>query len=112
YFEKLGVNLLFGYSTNRTADLLFLPVKLKDGISFDKNILKSEQIINKVGSFSTKSSWNSIYTLWLIVAIVLIGVFNKKCRLAYFFITAIFSLFLVTVSVYSNHSELQFNALI
>lgn len=112
YFEKLGINLLFGYSTNKQTDLMFLPIKLKDGISFDKNILKSEKIINKVDNTNTKNSLNSIYTLWLIVAIVLIGIFNKKCRWAYFFVTAVFSLFLVAVSVYSNHYELQFNALI
>jgi len=112
YFEKLGINLLFGYSTNKQADIMFLPVKLKDGISFDKNILKSEKIINKVDNINPKNSLNSIYTLWVIAIIALIGVFNKKCRLTYFFVTAIFSLFLVAVSVYSNHSELQFNALI
>ena len=91
---------------------MFLPIKLKDGITFNKNILKSEQIINKVDNTNTKSSLNSIYTLWVIVVIALIGVLNKNFRLVYFFITAIFSLFLVAVSVYSNHSELQFNALI
>ena len=112
YFEKLGINLLFGYSTNKQADLMFLPVKLKNGISFDKNIQKSEKSINKVDDANTKNSLNSIYTLWIIVAITLIGNFNKKCRLTYFFVTAIFSLFLVAVSVYSNHSELQFNSLI
>lgn len=112
YFEKLGINLLFGYSTNKTSDLMFLPVKLKDAITFNKNILKSEQIINKVDNTNTKSSLNSIYTLWIIVVIVLIGIFNKKSRLVYFFMTAIFSLFLVAVSVYSNHAELQFNALV
>lgn len=112
YFEKLGINLLFGCSTNKQADLMFLPVKLKDGISFDKNILKSEKIINTVDNTNAKSSLNSVYILWIIVAVALIGIFNKKCRWVYFFIIAIFSLFLVAVSVYSNHSELQFNALI
>lgn len=112
YFEKLGINLLFGYSTNKKADLMFLPVKLKDGITFNKNILKSEQIINKVDNISGRSSLNSIYTLWVIVVIALLGIFNKKCRLIYFFITAVFSLFLLGVSVYSNHAELEFNALI
>jgi len=112
YFEKLGINLLFGYSTNNQADLMFLPVKLKDGISFDKSILKSEKTINKVEDANSKHSLNSVYTLWIIVVATLIGVFNRKCRFTYFFITAIFSLFLVAVSVYSNHSELQFNALI
>lgn len=112
YFEKLGINLLFGYPTNKTADLMFLPVKLKDGIAFNKNILKAEQTINKVNNINIKSSLNSIYTLWFVVAIALIGLLNKKSRLIYFFVSAVFSLFLIAVSVYSNHAELQFNALI
>lgn len=112
YFEKLGINLLFGYSTNKQVDLMFLPVKLKNGISFDKNILKSEKSINKVDNSNDSSALNSIYTLWLIVAIALLGIFNRKSRLIYFLLTAVFSLFLVAVSVYSIHSELQFNALI
>lgn len=112
YFEKLGINLLFGYSTNKNSDLMFLPVKLKDGISFDKNILKSEKIINKVSNTSTKSLLNSMYTLWIIVGIALIGALNKKYTLFYFLLSALFSIFLVAVSVYSTHAELQFNALI
>ena len=112
YFEKLGINLLFGYPTNKTADLMFLPVKLKDGIAFNKNILKAEQTINKVNNINIKSSLNSIYTLWFVFAIALVGLFNKKSRLIYFFVSAVFSLFLMAVSVYSNHVELQFNALI
>ena len=112
YFEKLGINLLFGYATNKDADLMFLPVKLKDGIAFNKSILKSQQIINKVDNSSDSSTLNSIYTLWIVVLIALIVSFNKECRLIYFFVTTVFSLFLVVVSVYSNHAELQFNALI
>ncbi|MEG1021145.1 MAG: hypothetical protein RSE50_06495, partial [Myroides sp.] len=46
------------------------------------------------------------------VVLALLGVLNKKCRIAYFLTTTVFSLFLVAVSVYSNHAELQFNALI
>lgn len=111
YFEKLGINLLFGYPTNKETDLMFLPVKLKDGIVANKNILKKQQTLNTV-SIQKISSLNSIYTLWLVVLVALIGVFNKKCRIIYFFITAIFSVFLVAVSVYSTHAELQFNALI
>ncbi len=111
YFEKLGINLLFGYATNKQADLIFLPVKLKDGITFNKNILKSQETLNTVTNTSA-NNLNSVYTLWVIVAVVFVGVFNKKCRLVYFSLTALFSLFLVAVCVFSNHVELQFNALI
>lgn len=111
YFEKLGINLLFGYPTNKKADLMFLPVKLKNGINFNTHILKSEHVINKV-TVNNDTSLNTVYTLWGIVVLLAFGVFNKKFRLFYFLVTSVFSLFLLAVSIYSNHAELQFNALI
>lgn len=112
YFEKLGINLLFGYPTNKQADLMFLPVKLKEGITFDKSIIKSQQVINAVTTNNKKTTLNTIYTLWFVVIVIICGAFSKNARFLYFLITAVFSLFLLAVSIYSNHSELQFNALI
>lgn len=111
YFEKLGINLLFSYPTNKKADLIFLPLKFKDGIAFNKSILKSEKKLNTVNEIKEKFRFNSIYTLWIIAIVFALGVFNKKARLWYFGITAIFGLFLLTVSLYTNHTELHFNAL-
>lgn len=112
YFEKLGINLLFGYKTNKQNDLMFLPVKFKDGISFDKDILKSETKLNHVPKSVQKKGLNSIYTLWIIVAIIALGCLNRKIQLIYFAISALFGLFLLAVSLYSNHLELQLNVLV
>jgi len=111
YFEKLGINLLFSYPTNKKADLIFLPLKFKDGIAFNKSILKSEKKLNTVNKKEKKFSFNSVYTLWLIVIVLALGILNRKARLWYFGFTAIFSLFLLTISLYTNHAELHFNAL-
>lgn len=111
YFEKLGINLLFGYSTNQPTDLIFLPVKLKEGITYNNHLLQSQQVLNNV-TLSNKSSLNTIYTLWVVVLIVAAGVFNKRVRTAYFCLTALFSLFLGAIWIFSSHFELQFNVLI
>ncbi|HUH25650.1 MAG TPA: DUF4105 domain-containing protein [Flavobacterium sp.] len=112
YFEKLGINLLFGYKTNKQSDLMFLPIKLKDGVTFDGAILKSETKLNHVPEIATTKSLNSIYTLWIIVVIIGLGCLNKKVRFLYFAVTALFGLFLLAVSLYSNHTELQWNVLV
>lgn len=111
YFEKLGINLLFSYPTNKKSDLIFLPLKFKDGIAFNKSILKSEKKLNTVNKKEEKFSFNSIYTLWIIVIVFALGILNEKARLLYFGFTAIFGLFLLAVSLYTNHAELHFNAL-
>lgn len=112
YFEKLGINLLFGYPTNQQNNLLFLPVKLKESISYDKTILKKQYHLNNIITHDESNGINSIYTLWVIVLILGIAVFHRKVRFIYFLITALFSLFLIAVGLFTKHPELHFNALI
>ena len=110
--KKLGINLLFGYPTNKNADLMFLPVKLKEGISYNKSVLKYEEKLNNIGKIHTGYHLNSIYTMWVLVVFLAFGILNKTIRFFYFLLTAMFSLFLLTVSFYTNHPELHLNVLI
>lgn len=112
YFEKLGINLLFGYATNKQAEMMFLPVKLKDGLEYNKAIVKSTENIFTANSISKSFSFNSVYTLWAIVMAIAALAMFKKVRFAYFVVLAVFSLFLVAVTFYTHHVELYFNALI
>lgn len=112
YFQKLGINLLFGYDTDKQAELIFLPIKLKAAITFDKTLLKTEQKLNHVSIPKNGFSFNSIVTLWVIVLVLSVLALFKKSTFIYFLITAFFSLFLLAVSVFTNHPELHFNVLI
>lgn len=112
YFEKLGINLLFGYPTNKQSNLIFLPIKLKEAISDQQSLLKSQEKLNIIPSKNNKFSLNSIYALWVIVIILSLGALKKTGCFIYFSITAILSLFLLGVSFYTNHPELYYNALI
>lgn len=111
YFEKLGINLLFGYPTNKKSDLMFLPVKLKEGISYNK-VLKSEKVLNTIDKTQNKIRFNSIYTLWALVVVFAFGALNRKIQLLYFLVVGLFSVFLLIVSLYTHHAELHFNMLI
>ena len=112
YFEKLGINLLFGYPTNKQSNLIFLPVKLKEAISYQQSILKSQEKLNIIPSKNNTFSLNSIYTLWIIIFILSLGALNKTGRFVYFSIICLFSLFLLSVSFYTNHPELYYNVFI
>jgi len=111
YFEKLGINLLFGYATNSKTDLIFLPIKLQQALESDQTKIlaqKQENVVNSIKS----SKLNSIYSLWFVV--VLISLFStiKVAQKIYFTIVSLFSFFLLTVSFFTNHPELHFNVLI
>jgi len=112
YFEKLGINLLFGYGTNKQASLVFLPVKLKDALTFESSLANTAQKLNHVSIDKQGFNWNSISTLWILVLILGLFTFFKKSTLIYFGITAVFSLFLIGISLFTNHPELHFNVLI
>lgn len=112
YFEKLGINLLFGYPTNKNNDLMFLPTKLKEGINYNNGILKSEKLLNPIEQSKNSRGFNSIYTMWILVGIAALGALYKKSQMLYFVSVGLFSLFLFVVSLYTNHTELHFNMLI
>lgn len=112
YFQKLGINLLFGYPTNKNSELIFLPVKLKEGLTHNKYIVKSEKKLNIVEKLPQKFTINSIYTLWIIVLVMLLLIKSNKFQYIYFGASTLFSLFLLTVALYTNHQELHFNVLI
>lgn len=110
YFEKLGINLLFGYSTNKQSDLIFLPVKFKDAIVYNKSILKAQNILYAPQKIGQAKGFNSVLTLWIMVVVLSFGAFKSGIRLGYFLTTAVFGLFLLGVSIFTCHEELHFNA--
>lgn len=110
YFEKLGINLLFGYSTNKQSDLIFLPVKFKDAVVYNKSVLKSQHTLYSPPEVQYSKGFNSVLTLWVVVFILSFGAFKTGIRLGYFVVTAVFGLFLLGVSIFTHHYELHFNA--
>ncbi len=109
YFEKLGVNLLFGYKTNKQNQLIFLPIKLKDALTFNQKIVKSEKKLNYVQAIKNGFNLNSVYTLWVIALFLAIFALKKNVQRFYFLLTALFSLFLLAVSLFTHHEELLLN---
>lgn len=111
YFEKLGINLLFGKPTDKDNNLIFLPIKLQQALEHDTLKVLNKSQLNYVSQHKPNSI-NSIYTLWAIVIVIALFAKFKFARILYFTITSIFSIALLLVSIYTYHSELHFNILI
>lgn len=109
YFEKLGINLLFGYPTNQQNKLIFLPVKLQDALQYNQEIVQKEKVLYAKKIEQKGISLNSVYTLWVIVLLVALFAFKHSAQKIYFLVTAVFSLFFLAISLYSQHEELFLN---
>lgn len=113
YYENLGISLVFGHKTDETAQKLFLPNELMQGISNTKTALgplaASTLIVNKVSEENNMSLWNNIYTL---SAVCLLLIFLSKKELvqrSFLAISGLLGIFFCFVSFYSSHPELKLN---
>lgn len=114
YFEKLGINILFGYKTDEDAAQLFLPRELLESLSVkqtNENLLVKEvKILNKKQNPDTviKFKLNSFYTLITILILLVIS----NTRLVYSIYLTLFGLlgiFLLILPLFSQHKEIVFN---
>jgi hypothetical protein len=113
FWYKLGINCIFGYKTDKNATKLFLPIELLhslDKATFDNKPLVSEKKTILKGSIEKTdfSFFNSIY--FVIVALILLIVVNKKYIFyTYFIIFGLLGLFFSFVGFYSFHQEISWN---
>ena len=113
FYQKLGINIMFGYRTDQPAEQLFLPIELLESLEVakinDKKIaLKTEVLFEKNDSIQTKSWWNSIYTFILFLVLILISNQNK-IYLSFLTILGLLGIFLSTVGFFSLHREISQN---
>lgn len=113
YFEKLGINLVFGKKVDYEVDKVFLPDKLMQSISISKNKnMKLEQ--NSINHYVSKqvekkSTWNSIYFFSIICVILAFLSKNKYMQNILFCFLGVFGIVLIGISIFSNHAELKWN---
>ena len=113
YFERLGINILFGSNTDKQADKVFLPEELMASLTVskvgDENIAKGAEILYKAPT-SDKSSFflNSMFTV-----IVLLGglffVFKKKLDLIMLNVFGGFGILLGLIMLLTEHNEVWWN---
>lgn len=114
FYEKLGINLIFGYKVDKQSDQLFLPSELMEGVAKTKNFgnplaQETTTVFQQEATGSTASVWNNIYTF---IAVMLLFAYfsNKKPVLIfYLLLMGLLGLFFALVGFYSFHEELLLN---
>lgn len=113
FWNKLGINIIFGQRTDQKAEQLFLPVELLH--SLDQVKINGKPLVVKKTVLVTGSQpdlpfsfINSIYFVALIVLVLAITN-NRTVFFSYLFILGLLGLFLSLVGLYSLHREVLWN---
>lgn len=113
FFQKLGINIIFGAKTDKKAEVLFLPLELMEvlkTVQFEGKPLVSETktIFEADLSKRSVSFWDNYYVFALVVLSVL--VFRKnRVYCFYFAVLGLIGTFLSLVGFYSFHEEVNWN---
>lgn len=109
FYQKLGIQIMFGAKVDQPATRLFLPFELKKSLENNPTISYPTKIIfqSKINN-TNKSLLNSIYPLILILTLIIFSK-NSKIQNGYIFLTGILGVFLSLVGFYSLHEEVLKN---
>lgn len=112
FFQKLGINIIFGAKTDEQATKLFLPFDLKNNLDQtlynNKPLVSQNKILFEANRTPEKAWWDSIYTL-LFVLVLLVLANNKIITRSYFIILGLLGIFFSSVGFYSFHEEISLN---
>lgn len=113
YYEKLGINIIFGKRPDAEAEQLFLPNELMASLSklqvegkplvtvTHTHFLQDKNLLKRVW-------WNTSYTL-LFALLLILGANNRFVYLTYFALAGLLGIFLIAVGLYSLHREVLWN---
>lgn len=112
FFQKLGINLIFGAKTDQQATKIFLPFDLKNNLDHthynDKPLVEESKTLFQDNRLPRAVWWDSIYTL-LFLLIVIVVVNSKILINSYFILLGVIGLFFCFVGFYSFHKEIYWN---
>ena len=113
FYEKLGINIIFGHRTDEKAEQLFLPIELLkslEQLEFNNKPLagKTVTLFQQDVTLLSNSWWNTIYTFLLFLVLVVVS--NRNwIYLLFLFLLGSLGIFLSLVGFYSLHREVLQN---
>ena len=113
FYEKLGINIIFGHRTDEKAEQLFLPIEfLKSLEQLEVNnkplASKTVTLFQQDVTLLSNSWWNTIYTFLLFLVLVVVS--NRNwIYLLFLFLLGSLGIFLSLVGFYSLHREVLQN---
>ncbi|MBA4154170.1 DUF4105 domain-containing protein [Flavobacterium sp.] len=113
FYEKLGINIIFGHRTDEKAEQLFLPIELLKSLEQlevnNKPLAgKTVTLFQQDVTLLSNSWWNTIYTFLLFLVLVVVS--NRNwIYLLFLFLLGSLGIFLSLVGFYSLHREVLQN---
>lgn len=112
FWQKLGIQLIFGQKVDQKAQTAFLPLDFKNSLNTikhnNKPLVIEEKSLNESNYKPHFDFLNSIYALLTIIVLLIIS--NKKgIQVIYFYVAGLFGVFFVWVGFYSLHEEVLNN---
>lgn len=112
FFQKLGINIIFGAKTDERATTLFLPFDLKNNLdrtTYNKTpFITGHKTLFEANRVPQKAWWDSIYTL-LFFLLLIVVVHKKVSTHFYFIVVGLLGIFFSLVGFYSFHEEISLN---
>lgn len=112
FYQKLGINIIFGNRVDDQATIMFLPLDLFENLKVttyrNKPLVKETNAIFEANRPTVFSFMDSIYSL--IAILLLFIVINKKAmQVTYFLILGTIGLLFSLIGLYSLHQEVLWN---
>lgn len=113
FYEKLGINIIFGHRPDTEAKQLFLPNEFFESLATAKpnnSSLVANTITHNLQDKSKIKTtwWNTPYTLLFGLLLVVFSN-NKKVYTTYLIVVGVLGIFLLAVGLYSLHREVLWN---
>ncbi|MEZ0007608.1 membrane protein implicated in regulation of membrane protease activity [Flavobacterium sp. 28YEA47A] len=112
FFQKLGINIIFGPKTDKKAEVLFLPLELMNVLKTTayngKPLVTETKTIFEAKPIKTVSYWNNIYVFSALILLIIV-LKNNTVYITYFTILGLLGVFLSLVGFYSFHEEVRWN---
>ena len=112
FYQKLGINIIFGHRVDDQATIMFLPLDLFENLKVssykDKPLVTETNVIFEANRPSCFSFLDSIYSL-IVVLLLFVLIKKRAMQVAYFLILGLIGLFFSLIGLYSLHQEVLWN---
>ncbi len=107
FFEKLGINLIFGSKTDVAAAQIFLPEELQESLDQQVKLIATNSLLPRLNK-DYFSVWNH-WWIWLVIVAFFSFVKLRTVSTIWFWMQGLLGLFLLFVGWYSHHYEVSNN---
>ncbi|RZK11910.1 MAG: DUF4105 domain-containing protein [Flavobacterium sp.] len=112
FYQKLGINIIFGNRVDDQATIMFLPLDLFDNLKVtsykNQPLVKETNIIFEANRPSAFSFLDSIYSL-IVVLLLFVLIKKKVMQVTFFLILGLIGLLFSLIGLYSLHQEVLWN---